>query len=381
MQPHQQRPAPGLHIDLGRCLLIEMSERPVTPWVTYLLIAANLVMFAVEIVHGADPISPTPQQILELGGSFPPLTLGGEWWRLGASMFLHFGLLHLALNMVCLYQARAVELIFGRAGFAAIYLVAGLIGGVATLLFSASNTVSAGASGAVFGIYGAFGAFLVLRRSQIEDEAWKRLARSIGQFLIINLAVGVFATGISLSAHGGGLIAGFAVAAALLAGAAPGRRRVARALGLAALGVGLTAAAVVVLDPEPDATTALASFDNAETAAVTRLNDAIRRSQAHELKDAAFADLVEREVLPPYRQMHAQLKTHGDAAPERLRPLFGVLGDYTAARLAAWEALVVVAREPDLEKQQPLIATHKAREAEVTALRTTYEAEIARLQQ
>jgi rhomboid protease GluP len=208
----------GLHIDCGRCLLSTMPEATARPWITYALIAANVAMFGFEIARGASPIAPTSQQMLDLGASYPPLTLDGEWWRLGSSMFLHFGFLHIALNMVCLYQARVVEQLFGHLGFAAIYLLAGLGGGIASLVAGSAYAVTAGASGAVFGIYGAFGAFLVLRRSQIQTDAWQRTARSIGTFLVLNLMIGLTAKGISLSAHAGGVIVGFGVGAALLAG-------------------------------------------------------------------------------------------------------------------------------------------------------------------
>ena len=202
-----------------------MLEGRTQPWITYALIAANVAMFAVEIAHGADALAPTPQQIIDLGGSFPPLTLHGEWWRLGSSMFLHFGIVHIALNMVCLYQARVVEQLFGHLGFAAIYLLAGLGGGVASLVAGSGHAVTAGASGAVFGIYGGFGAFLVLRRSQIQTDAWQRTARSIGTFLVLNLVIGLTAKGISLSAHVGGVIVGFGVGAALLAGSGTSPKR------------------------------------------------------------------------------------------------------------------------------------------------------------
>jgi len=223
-----------------------MPERLAKPWVTYALIAANVAVFAVELAQGASLTSPTPRQIAELGGSYPPLTLGGQWWRLGSSMFLHYGVLHVGLNMVCLYQARVVEQVFGRLGFLAIYLVAGLGGGIATLVAS-PHAVAAGASGAVFGVYGGFGAFLVLRRAQIEPESWKRTAQSIGQFLLINLAFGLIASGIALSAHVGGLVVGFAAGAALLAGARAQAQRPLRALAVAVVGVALTASAVALL--------------------------------------------------------------------------------------------------------------------------------------
>lgn len=204
-------------------------------------------MFAVELAHGASPTSPTPQQLVELGASYPAFTLGGQWWRLIASMFLHFGIIHIAVNMICLYQGQIVEQLFGRLGFLVIYAIAGLGGGIATLLVGNPNAVSAGASGAVFGVYGAFGAFLVLRRARIDPAVWQQTARSIGQFVVLNLVIGAVASGISLSAHVGGLITGFAIAAGLLAGPRFAEQRTVRALALAAAGVVLTAAAVIAL--------------------------------------------------------------------------------------------------------------------------------------
>jgi rhomboid protease GluP len=355
-----------------------MPEARTQPWITYALIAANVAMFVLEIAYGADAIKPTPQQIIDLGGSFPPLTLHGEWWRLGSSMFLHFGILHIALNMVCLYQARVVEQLFGRLGFLAIYLLAGLGGGISCLLVNSGNIVSAGASGAVFGVYGAFGAFLVLRRSLMEDEAWQRTARSLGKFLVLNLVIGLTAKGISLSAHIGGLIVGFAIAAALLAGARAAQQRTLRVLGLTALGVAATAVAVMSLKADADMTPVLTKFDAAEHASVTRWNEALGRFKAGELKEPELADALERDATAPYKEMRQELLATKDI-PERLRPLFARLDDYTAARIAAWETYVAALRQQDLEKRQRLLDTYKRREADVAGQRAAYEAEIRAL--
>ena len=76
--------------------------------------------------------------------------------RLVTSVFLHFGIIHLALNMIALWNAGPlVERLFGPVAFADIYLVAGLTGSVASLAVH-GNVVSAGASGAIFGLAGVF---------------------------------------------------------------------------------------------------------------------------------------------------------------------------------------------------------------------------------
>src|SRR5512140_2752176 len=279
-----------------------MSQGGTRSWITYALIAANVAMFVFEIANGADALAPTPQQIIDLGGSYPPLTLHGEWWRLGSSMFLHFGIVHIGLNMVCLYQARVVEQLFGRIGFLAIYLLAGLGGGIASLLAGTGNAVTAGASGAVFGIYGAFGAFLVLRRSQMQTDAWQRTARSLGTFLALNLMIGLTAKGISLSAHIGGAIAGFGAGAALLVGARAAQQRILRTLGLMVLGVALTAVAVRSLEADADMTPVLTNVDTVEHATITRWTEALGRAKAGELKESDLAEILERDVIAPYKK-------------------------------------------------------------------------------
>jgi rhomboid protease GluP len=350
------------------------ADQPPRPWITYALIAANVAMFAVELAHGADLIAPKVQLVLELGASVPRLTLGGQWWRLGSSMFLHFGIIHLALNMFCLYQARLVEALFGHLGLLAIYLAAGLGGGIASLVFGAFG-VTAGASGAVFGVYGAFAAFLVLRRASIDAAWWQRTARSLGLFLVLNLVIGLRSSNISVSAHVGGLVTGFALAAGLLAGARARDQRLPRALGLLALAVALTGVAVAALPTPTDVVGVLSRFDAAEHHAITTWNDALRRHKAGELETTALAAILERDVLPPYRAARQAAIATQDV-PDRLRPLFQRLDDYTAARVAAWDAFDAVLREPDPVHHQALLATFRDREATVKTSLAAYNAEI-----
>jgi rhomboid protease GluP len=355
-----------------------MPEGPARPWVTYALIAANVAMFGFEIANGASPITPTPQQIIDLGGSYPPLTLNGEWWRLGSSMFLHFGVLHIGLNMVCLYQARVVEQLFGYLGFVAIYLLAGLGGGVASLVAHPGHVVSAGASGAVFGVYGAFGAFLVLRRSQIQDEVWRRTTRSIGRFLLLNLLIGLGVTSISLSAHVGGVIVGFGVGAALLAGPSAAQQRTLRALGLMIVGLALTAVAVMSLHAAPAMPPALASFHAVEDTSAARWTEGLRRAKAGELKDPELAQLLAHDVIAPYKKMREEVLATTDIS-ERLRPLFRRLDDYTATRIASWDLLEAVLQEPDRDKQKPLLDAYRAHGEVLARSRAALEAEIEHL--
>jgi rhomboid protease GluP len=216
------------------------------PWVTYGLIAANVAMFAFELASGAGLGGPTPQQMIALGGDFGPLSAGGEPWRLVTAMFLHYGVIHIGMNMVCLWQIRVVERMLGRAAFFAIYFAAGLVGGLASLVVH-FNAVSAGASGAVFGMFGAFTAVMVVRRKNIDPGAWSRTMRSLGSFFALNLVLGLAQSGIDVSAHIGGLAAGFLGAFVLAKTARPGAKALVGAAVVLVVGAGVAFGGLYVL--------------------------------------------------------------------------------------------------------------------------------------
>jgi rhomboid protease GluP len=219
------------------------------PWVTYGLIAANVAMFAFELAQGASASGPTPLEMIALGGDFAPLTRHGEAWRLVTAMFLHYGLIHIGMNMVCLYQIRFVERMLGRAEFLALYFAAGLVGGLASLA-THPNAVSAGASGAVFGMFGAFTAVMVARRKQMDPGAWQRTMRSLGTFFAINLVFGLAQSGIDVTAHIGGLATGFVGAYVLTKRAKPTANSLLRALVVAVVGAGIAFGGLYAL-PRP----------------------------------------------------------------------------------------------------------------------------------
>jgi membrane associated rhomboid family serine protease len=129
----------------------------------------------------------------------------GEYYRLVTQMFIHYGPLHLLMNMWALWiLGRSLEGVLGPVRFLALYLVSGLGGGVAAYLFSPASA-TAGASGAIFGLFAAL--FVVMRRLGRDTS-------SVVPILVINIAIS-FAPGISLAGHLGGLFTGAVVAAAL----------------------------------------------------------------------------------------------------------------------------------------------------------------------
>ena len=91
-----------------------------------------MVFIAMVLASGA--LRRLPGEMVHFGANFGPLTLSGDWWRLVTYMFLHGGLLHIAFNMWCLWDLGALcESLYGRWTFAAIYLITGIAGGLASV--------------------------------------------------------------------------------------------------------------------------------------------------------------------------------------------------------------------------------------------------------
>jgi membrane associated rhomboid family serine protease len=185
-------------------LLQVTPNAPVTP----ALIAANALMFVIATALGGGLLVSDPAVMIRLGTDYTPLTLSGQWWRLLTSTFLHFGLLHIALNMWALYvNGLVAERIFGSVRYLAIYLVAGVTGSVASLLWHPIVN-GAGASGAIFGVLGALLAFFLLRKGGLPASVVKAQRASAGVFVVYSLLNGVRG-GIDNAAHLGGLVGGF----------------------------------------------------------------------------------------------------------------------------------------------------------------------------
>ena len=204
-------PSPkGLSADQGRL----RSDRPGRARKSYpvvpTIVVANVVAYACLLVVSGRVTEPNVANLLEWGANFGPRTLHGQWWRLFTSMFLHFDVLHLGLNMWVLWKVgRLVERLVGSAAFAMLYIAAGLLGSVASLAWNPS-VISAGASGAVFGVVGALFAFVATHRAVVPAELFRSLRGSLVGFLGYNLLFGLLIPGVDMAAHIGGLVAGAA---------------------------------------------------------------------------------------------------------------------------------------------------------------------------
>lgn len=149
------------------------------------------------------------------GANAKSATAGGDWWRLVTSMFLHVGAPHLLLNMYGLWVlGRLVEQFHGSVRLFAIYVISGVAGALASVVFGGPAT-SMGASGAVFGLLGAAIVELAIHRRRYPRQ-WSGLLLGNLVFLTLaNVAIGFLYPIIDQSAHIGGLIAGAALSLVL----------------------------------------------------------------------------------------------------------------------------------------------------------------------
>ncbi|MEU1995222.1 rhomboid family intramembrane serine protease [Nocardia gamkensis] len=176
------------------------AARRSAPYVTYALIAINVVIYAITAAQSKNLMDNQLGSALFLDWVlWAPAVADGEWWRVLGSGFLHYGPIHLALNMFALYVVgRDAELVLGRLRYLAVYSVS-LLGGSAGVMLFSQNSLTAGASGAVYGLFGAITIILL------------RLRQNPNQMLIIigiNVFISLSLPGISLWGHLGGLAAG-----------------------------------------------------------------------------------------------------------------------------------------------------------------------------
>jgi membrane associated rhomboid family serine protease len=180
---------------------------------TMVLIAINVVVYLIELAKGSGGLNQLSINVIyEMGGLWgPAVHEGGDWWRIFTSGFVHVSIFHIGFNMLLLYFiGRLLEPAIGTLRFVVIYFVCLVAGSFFALWFS-PDTVSAGASGAIFGILGA--TFVIARGRNLEA-----VAGQLGFLIIFNL-VFTFADGnISVGAHVGGLVAGVLCGLLIVAG-------------------------------------------------------------------------------------------------------------------------------------------------------------------
>jgi rhomboid protease GluP len=209
---------------------------------TYLLMGLNIAVYAVMFSYGPIPAllhshlwtgvltAPFDIDVLaRFGATSSELIQQGQWWRLITGTFVHVTLLHILLNMWCLWNLGLFgEPLLGKRGLVAVYLITGTAGMLLSYtlsVISAEPALVAGASGSVFGIAGILIVLLSNKKLAVPWEELKKLRQQVIFFAVINLVLGLAPKLVAMgpsqfsamlpridnSAHLGGFLSGLAL--------------------------------------------------------------------------------------------------------------------------------------------------------------------------
>ena len=171
------------------------------PYITYVLMGINVLLYLVPILLG------NYEYIINKYCIHGPSIRIGEYYRLFTGMFLHGSIMHLFFNMYALYVIGSqIENYFGRIKYLIIYLFAGVMGALFSMIFN-GNVLSIGASGAIFGLMGSLLYFGYHYRVYLGNV----LKTQLIPLILFNLLLGFILSGVDNFAHIGGLIGGILI--------------------------------------------------------------------------------------------------------------------------------------------------------------------------
>lgn len=174
---------------------------------TIILILINTVIFLITAFFSRSIIDINTYVLLVFGAKFGPFISEGEYYRLFTCAFLHGGLIHLLCNMYSLYiLGPQINAVYGTYKYISLYIICCFTSSLMSLI-CAPNTISVGASGAIFGLMGALIAFAFIERKRID----KRFMSGLLQVLVLNLIIGMSIRNIDNYGHIGGLLGGLIV--------------------------------------------------------------------------------------------------------------------------------------------------------------------------
>jgi rhomboid protease GluP len=182
---------------------------------TSAIIAVNVLVFLAMVFSGVSAATPGDADLIRWGANTGSSTLYIHPWRMLTSTYVHVGLLHLALNMWCLWNLGALaEQLFDRWTYFLSYTFCGLSGSLASVSLHPTR-LGAGASGAIFGLAGALISALYLGHLPVPRRVLKPILKSLVSFAAYNLIFGAIVPVIDNTAHIGGLVCGLALGAVL----------------------------------------------------------------------------------------------------------------------------------------------------------------------
>lgn len=176
-------------------------------YITYALIALNILLYIISAIKCGNFMDIDSMTLYSMGGKFAYNIYHGEVWRLVSAIFLHGDIMHILFNMYSLYiLGSQVEIIFGKVKYLIIYFISGIAANILSCIL-APNTLSIGASGAIFGLLGAFAIVIFINRKKVSKGSIANLVLVI----LLNIYIGFTGQSIDNAAHIGGLVTGILV--------------------------------------------------------------------------------------------------------------------------------------------------------------------------
>ena len=175
---------------------------------TNILIAVNLLVFLISAWISKNIFNIDIYTLIIMGAKVNSLIDKGQVWRLITCAFLHGGLIHIFFNMYALkILGPEIEYVYGKVKYLVIYLLSAIAASIFSYIFG-PQSVSVGASGAIFGLFGAMLIFGIKHRKQMG----KAYMMNILQVIFVNVIIGISSSNIDNAAHFGGLIVGALIA-------------------------------------------------------------------------------------------------------------------------------------------------------------------------
>jgi len=252
---------------------------------------------------------------LSWGANFGPATQDGEWWRLASAIFLHFSIIHLAINMWSLWDAgQFVERMYGHTRFICIYLLSGILGNLTSLVVQGNSAVSGGASSSIFGIIGALLIYLWANRETVSLREFRLFFWGALGFSIATIILGFIIPGIDNSAHIGGFISGLLVSIILLPSHTYKSKQQSYRL-LAAITLIISTGSLIYAIPAPQYKWVDELFLRKQIDAFLMQDQAINRSwldilQASKDENSTFnslANQIDNNIVEPYEESFEKL--------------------------------------------------------------------------
>ena len=312
-----------------------LAARGGQPLVAFAIALTYLLAFAALVAGAAG--RGEADTLIGLGASFGPRTTNGEWWRLLTAMFLHRGILSLAVDLIVIVQLGVVlERLFGRVAFATVFLASGLLANTIQLA-AHPVAVTTGASGALYGLYGLLIVWALQGLRSPSELAIPapgyRLLGPIGcLFVFTSMMSGSGSLIPDLAALTVGVVSGFALASAVQEGA-PSPVRMGVIAGSTAITIAMMAVpSIGTADVRPEITRVL----GLEARTAEPYAKAVGQFKLGATSSEALAQLIDARILPQLRDAKARLdRLHG--VPPEHRAVLADAERYVQLRTDSWE--------------------------------------------